>query len=199
MYSCITHGSSVSSSLTNSAAASSAHSIINTCTNINLHPPPNPLANHNVTNSLSYTRLAPFSHSSATLSSNQPTYGSTRNTTWQGKSGSLGNLNEKTVPSYQRNKFIRKPLGSNRSAGSVVVAPETEYRNNLSHLMDTEAERNRLLARNGFAASEWRSDASTPSAKRILSAQGQRKDGTYLGSHPITVRRVYRWSQHQPL
>lgn len=77
----------------------------------------------------------------------------------------------------QRNKFIRKPLGANRSAGTVVVAPETEYRNNLSHLMDTEAERNRLLARNGFAASEWRSDASTPSAKRILSAQGQRKDG----------------------
>jgi len=32
---------------------------------------------------------------------NQPSYQSARCTTWQAKSGSLSNLNEKTVPSYQ--------------------------------------------------------------------------------------------------
>lgn len=120
-----------------------------------------------------------------------PSYGSSgRSTTWQGKSGSLGSLNEKTVPSYQRpcfhtlnarNKFVRKPLGgSNRSAGGTAIIPETEYRNNMSHLMDTEAERARLLAKNGYTTSgEWRSDTTTPSAtqkQRTLSAHGQRKE-----------------------
>ncbi|XP_069136945.1 tubulin polyglutamylase ttll6-like isoform X5 [Argopecten irradians] len=117
----------------------------------------------------------------------QPSYGSSgRSTTWQGKSGSLGSLNEKTVPSYQRNKFVRKPLGgSNRSAGGTAIIPETEYRNNMSHLMDTEAERARLLAKNGYTTSgEWRSDTTTPSAtqkQRTLSAHGQRKED-YSGS-----------------
>ncbi|XP_069136948.1 tubulin polyglutamylase ttll6-like isoform X8 [Argopecten irradians] len=125
-----------------------------------------------------------------------PSYGSSgRSTTWQGKSGSLGSLNEKTVPSYQRpcfhtlnarNKFVRKPLGgSNRSAGGTAIIPETEYRNNMSHLMDTEAERARLLAKNGYTTSgEWRSDTTTPSAtqkQRTLSAHGQRKED-YSGS-----------------
>ncbi|XP_021349622.1 tubulin polyglutamylase ttll6-like isoform X5 [Mizuhopecten yessoensis] len=119
-----------------------------------------------------------------------PTYGSSsRSTAWQGKSGSLGSLNEKTVPSYQpsgfytldvRSKFGRKPLGgANRSAGGTSIIPETEYRNNMSHLMDTEAERARLLAKNGYTATgEWRSDNTTPSAshKRTLSAHGQRKE-----------------------
>ncbi|XP_069136947.1 tubulin polyglutamylase ttll6-like isoform X7 [Argopecten irradians] len=117
----------------------------------------------------------------------KPSYGSSgRSTTWQGKSGSLGSLNEKTVPSYQRNKFVRKPLGgSNRSAGGTAIIPETEYRNNMSHLMDTEAERARLLAKNGYTTSgEWRSDTTTPSAtqkQRTLSAHGQRKED-YSGS-----------------
>ena len=53
---------------------------------------------------------------------------------------------------------------------------ESEFRSNLSHLLDTEAERNRILARNGYS-SDWRSDAATPNSKRTLSAQGQRKDG----------------------
>lgn len=131
-----------------------------------------------------------------------PSYGSSgRSTTWQGKSGSLGSLNEKTVPSYQRNKFVRKPLGgSNRSAGGTAIIPETEYRNNMSHLMDTEAERARLLAKNGYTTSgEWRSDTTTPSAtqkQRTLSAHGQRKEApTYPESQLIVGRRVYQWSR----
>ncbi|XP_033750294.1 tubulin polyglutamylase TTLL13-like isoform X1 [Pecten maximus] len=115
------------------------------------------------------------------LYEDEPSYGSSgRSTTWQGKSGSLGSLNEKTVPSYQRSKFVRKPLGgSNRSAGGTAIIPETDYRNNMSHLMDTEAERARLLAKNGYTTTgEWRSDTTTPSAtqKRTLSAHGQRKE-----------------------
>ncbi|XP_071166360.1 tubulin polyglutamylase ttll6-like isoform X17 [Mytilus galloprovincialis] len=106
-----------------------------------------------------------------------PNYNSGRVSTWQGKSGSLSNLNEKTVPSYQRNKFVKKPLGGNpRSNSGALVIQESEFRNNLSHLLDTEAERNRILARNGYS-SDWRSDVATPNSKRTLSAQGQRKDG----------------------
>lgn len=69
---------------------------------INREPiPPNPLANPPLKNSLSYTHLEPFSQTSAPLYT-QPSYGSGRSTTsWQAKSGSLGSLNEKTVPSYQ--------------------------------------------------------------------------------------------------
>ena len=108
---------------------------------------------------------------------NQPSYQSARCTTWQAKSGSLSNLNEKTVPSYQRNKFVKKPLGGNpRTNSGALVIQESEFRSNLSHLLDTEAERNRILARNGYS-SDWRSDAATPNSKRTLSAQGQRKDG----------------------
>lgn len=63
--------------------------------------PPNPLANPPMKHSLSYTHLEPFSQTSAPLYT-QPSYGSGRSTTtWQTKSGSLGSLNEKTVPSYQ--------------------------------------------------------------------------------------------------
>ncbi|XP_071166367.1 tubulin polyglutamylase ttll6-like isoform X30 [Mytilus edulis] len=110
----------------------------------------------------------------------QPNYNSGRVSTWQGKSGSLSNLNEKTVPSYQRNKFVKKPLGGNpRSNSGALVIQESEFRNNLSHLLDTEAERNRILARNGYS-SDWRSDVATPNSKRTLSAQGQRKDGGFF-------------------
>lgn len=64
--------------------------------------PPNPLANPPLKSTLSYTHLEPFSQTSAPLYT-QPSYGSgrTSSTTWQTKSGSLGSLNEKTVPSYQ--------------------------------------------------------------------------------------------------
>ncbi|XP_063432390.1 tubulin polyglutamylase ttll6-like isoform X17 [Mytilus trossulus] len=111
------------------------------------------------------------------LQMKKPNYNSGRVSTWQGKSGSLSNLNEKTVPSYQRNKFVKKPLGGNpRSNSGALVIQESEFRNNLSHLLDTEAERNRILARNGYS-SDWRSDVATPNSKRTLSAQGQRKDG----------------------
>ncbi|XP_052697232.1 tubulin polyglutamylase ttll6-like isoform X28 [Crassostrea angulata] len=108
-----------------------------------------------------------------------PSYGSGRSTTsWQAKSGSLGSLNEKTVPSYQRSKFVRKPLGGSNRATSTTIIQDSEFRSNMAHLMDTEAERNRLLARNGYG-SDWRSDSTTPSSlqKRTLSAHGQRKEG----------------------
>lgn len=56
-------------------------------------------------NSVSHTQLLPNSrYSSRTLLSSplQPTYGSSgRQALWQGKSGSLSSLNEKTVPAYQ--------------------------------------------------------------------------------------------------
>ncbi|XP_062575676.1 tubulin polyglutamylase ttll6-like isoform X11 [Saccostrea cucullata] len=164
---------------------------------INGAPPPNPLANPPLKNTLSYTHLEPFSQTSAPLYT-QPSYGSGRSTSsWQTKSGSLGSLNEKTVPSYQatdvqrlqiwrlatprwkkRSKFVRKPLGGTNRATSTTIIQDSEFRSNMAHLMDTEAERNRLLARNGYGP-DWRSDATTPSSlqKRTLSAHGQRKEG----------------------
>ena len=92
----------------------------------------------------------------------------------------------------QRSKFVRKPLGgANRNAGTTAVVPDTDYRN-ITHLLDTETERNRLLARNGFA-SDWRSDSNTPSMqqKRTLSAHGHRKEaGVYISMmpHPKSAR-----------
>ncbi|XP_076464953.1 tubulin polyglutamylase ttll6-like isoform X4 [Babylonia areolata] len=86
-----------------------------------------------------------------------PPLGSQR---WPIKSKSLGNLNERTIPAYQRNKLARKPLaggggmgmgarGGGGGGGGVVVQ-ETDLRS-MTGLLDTEAERNRLLARNGFS------------------------------------------------
>ena len=75
---------------------------------------------------------------------------------------------------------MRKPLGGSRS-GTTAVIPDSEYRN-LSTLLETEAERNRILAKNGFSANAS-SDSITPSNKqqRTLSASGQRKDsGGYI-------------------
>ncbi|XP_052697230.1 tubulin polyglutamylase ttll6-like isoform X26 [Crassostrea angulata] len=146
--------------------------------------------------------LAPMTRLSAEVQLTRnlfsPSYGSGRSTTsWQAKSGSLGSLNEKTVPSYQasdvhrlqiwrlvtprwkkRSKFVRKPLGGSNRATSTTIIQDSEFRSNMAHLMDTEAERNRLLARNGYG-SDWRSDSTTPSSlqKRTLSAHGQRKEG----------------------
>ena len=88
-----------------SHSAVSSHSIssissAHPTTNISLYPPPNPLAkpilpNPNVER---LTRLLPFS--STTLSTVQPGHGGR---TWQHKTatGSLGSVNEKTVPTYQ--------------------------------------------------------------------------------------------------
>lgn len=81
---------------------------------------------------------------------------------------------------------MRKPLGTTgRPGGPSTVIPDSEYRN-LSSLLETEAERNRILARNGFTMNTIpaetgngnRSDSITPTSnsKRILSASGQRKD-----------------------
>uniref|UniRef100_A0A8W8ICE7 Tubulin polyglutamylase ttll6 n=1 Tax=Magallana gigas TaxID=29159 RepID=A0A8W8ICE7_MAGGI len=164
---------------------------------INREPvPPNPLANPPLKNSLSYTHLEPFSQTSAPLYT-QPSYGSGRSTTsWQAKSGSLGSLNEKTVPSYQRSKFVRKPLGGSNRATSTTIIQDSEFRSNMAHLMDTEAERNRLLARNGYG-SDWRSDSTTPSSlqKRTLSAHGQRKEG-WRASQPTNQT---LWQYHLDL
>nr|XP_034325505.1 tubulin polyglutamylase ttll6 isoform X39 [Crassostrea gigas] len=127
----------------------------------------------------------------------QPSYGSGRSTTsWQAKSGSLGSLNEKTVPSYQRSKFVRKPLGGSNRATSTTIIQDSEFRSNMAHLMDTEAERNRLLARNGYG-SDWRSDSTTPSSlqKRTLSAHGQRKEG-WRASQPTNQT---LWQYHLDL
>lgn len=79
---------------------------------------------------------------------------------------------------FQRSKFVRKPLGGSNRATSTTIIQDSEFRSNMAHLMDTEAERNRLLARNGYG-SDWRSDSTTPSSlqKRTLSAHGQRKEG----------------------
>ncbi|XP_061165529.1 tubulin polyglutamylase ttll6-like isoform X14 [Saccostrea echinata] len=78
----------------------------------------------------------------------------------------------------ERSKFVRKPLGGTNRATSTTIIQDSEFRSNMAHLMDTEAERNRLLARNGYGP-DWRSDATTPSSlqKRTLSAHGQRKEG----------------------
>eukprot|EP00105_Crassostrea_gigas_P028372 XP_011450000.1 PREDICTED: tubulin polyglutamylase ttll6 isoform X27 [Crassostrea gigas] len=83
-----------------------------------------------------------------------------------------------TRPGSQRSKFVRKPLGGSNRATSTTIIQDSEFRSNMAHLMDTEAERNRLLARNGYG-SDWRSDSTTPSSlqKRTLSAHGQRKEG----------------------
>lgn len=72
---------------------------------------------------------------------------------------------------------MRKPLGGSNRATSTTIIQDSEFRSNMAHLMDTEAERNRLLARNGYG-SDWRSDSTTPSSlqKRTLSAHGQRKE-----------------------
>lgn len=52
--------------------------------------------------------LHPFStnDNNSISSINQPNYNSGRLSTWQGKSGSLSNLNEKTVPSYQVSRSL---------------------------------------------------------------------------------------------
>ncbi|XP_052793540.1 tubulin polyglutamylase ttll6-like isoform X32 [Mya arenaria] len=87
----------------------------------------------------------------------------------------------RNLASPQRNKFMRKPLGGvGRVGTSGAVIPDSEYRN-LSSLLETEAERNRILARNGYTTNmpiEARSDSITPTStsKRVLSASGQRKD-----------------------
>ena len=74
---------------------------------------------------------------------------------------------------------MRKPLGAAGRGGSGAVIPDSEYRN-ITSLLETEAERNRILARNGYSnnpQTDARSDSLTPNSnKRILSASGQRKD-----------------------
>ncbi|XP_046559027.1 LOW QUALITY PROTEIN: tubulin polyglutamylase ttll6-like [Haliotis rubra] len=73
----------------------------------------------------------------------------------------------------ERRQLSRKPMAANRS-GPATIVPETDYR---SSMVETEAERNRLLARSS-GQTEWRSDTTTPTQKaRILSAHGRRDPG----------------------
>nr|XP_034325503.1 tubulin polyglutamylase ttll6 isoform X37 [Crassostrea gigas] len=111
-----------------------------------------------------------------------------------------------TRPGSQRSKFVRKPLGGSNRATSTTIIQDSEFRSNMAHLMDTEAERNRLLARNGYG-SDWRSDSTTPSSlqKRTLSAHGQRKEGNdwwhwLLAGHKIRRARKCKsgWRASQP-
>ncbi|XP_052793531.1 tubulin polyglutamylase ttll6-like isoform X24 [Mya arenaria] len=144
-----------------------------TCTK--LCSPNCPLKHHEVTNKSDIRRLA-----LRNLASPQPGHGGR---SWQHKTNGshLAGVNERTVPAFQRNKFMRKPLGGvGRVGTSGAVIPDSEYRN-LSSLLETEAERNRILARNGYTTNmpiEARSDSITPTStsKRVLSASGQRKD-----------------------
>ena len=93
------------------SSSSSAHPT----TNISLYPPPNPLAKPILPNPgvERLTRLLPFS--STTLSTVQPGHGGR---SWQHKTatGTLGSVNEKTVPAYQvgvildDKKFLRSTV-----------------------------------------------------------------------------------------
>ncbi|XP_048248595.1 tubulin polyglutamylase ttll6-like isoform X1 [Haliotis rufescens] len=131
------------------AMASTPHPII---------PPPAYLTRPIGPYTLPYTHL-----------STQPNNG----TRWQGKNASLANVNERTVPAFQRRQLSRKPIAANRS-GPATIVPETDYR---SSMVETEAERNRLLARSS-GQTDWRSDTTTPTQKaRILSAHGRRDPG----------------------
>ncbi|XP_012937391.1 tubulin polyglutamylase ttll6 isoform X3 [Aplysia californica] len=102
-------------------------------------------------------------------SSLQPSYAQR----WQNRGASLANLNERTVPAYQRSKLARKPLGAvSRPGPMMATAQEVEYRS-VSNMLETEAERNRLLAKSGYH-SDWKSDSSTPS--RIRAMSGKHRD-----------------------
>ncbi|WAR01060.1 TTLL6-like protein [Mya arenaria] len=166
------------------------HSNSQSTTNISLYPPPNPLAKPILPNTPGLSRPMPISSStSSSLSPQQPGHGGR---SWQHKTNGshLAGVNERTVPAFQRNKFMRKPLGGvGRVGTSGAVIPDSEYRN-LSSLLETEAERNRILARNGYTTNmpiEARSDSITPTStsKRVLSASGQRKD---TGPAPVIQR-----------
>lgn len=97
----------------------------------------------------------------------------------------------------QRNKLARKPLaGAGVGGRGGVVVQESDLRS-IGGMMDTEAERNRLLARSGYGyqptyaqahaqqhqgyassgyQSDWRSDSNTPARTRVLSAHRQQRE-----------------------
>ncbi|XP_053405835.1 tubulin polyglutamylase TTLL13-like isoform X17 [Mercenaria mercenaria] len=178
--------SSTSALSLSSQASLHTHSNTHTTTNICLYPPPNPLAKPILPATTGLSKIVPISNN--TVSPSQPGHGGRSWTHKTSTAGNLGSVNERTVPSYQRNKFIRKPLGSTgRAGGASAVIPDSEYRN-LSSLLETEAERNRILARNGFTSNgstENRPDSITPNSnqKRVLSASGQRKDNGYRAGY----------------
>lgn len=79
----------------------------------------------------------------------------------------------------QRTKLTRKPTLVSGVRGAQTVMPDPQDYRALSNLTETEAERNRLLARAGHVV-DWRSDNATPTQRppqgRIFSASGQRRE-----------------------
>ncbi|XP_052279826.1 tubulin polyglutamylase ttll6-like isoform X7 [Dreissena polymorpha] len=177
----MTQSERLASILLQPQASLHTHSNSQSTTNISLYPPPNPLAKPLLPAPPGLARALPVSSTTNSLSPTQPGPGG-RNWPHKSAASHLASVNERTVPAFQRNKFIRKPLGSTgRAGGTGTIIPDSEYRN-LSSLLETEAERNRILARNGYSTnmmSDIRSDSITPTSnsnKRVLSASGQRKD-----------------------
>ena len=88
----------------------------------------------------------------------------------------------------QRSKLARKPLGSVARPGPTTnAAQEVEYRT-MSSLLDTEAERSRLLAKAGYHGyqnslqqqhqqqQEFRSDSSSTPSSRTRAISAKQKD-----------------------
>ncbi|XP_070207164.1 tubulin polyglutamylase ttll6-like isoform X11 [Littorina saxatilis] len=110
---------------------------------------------------------------------------------------------QRSYTSVKRNKMARKPMtGAGVGARGGVVVQESDLRS-MSGMVDTEAERNRLLARSGYNyhqpsysqaqsqahqgytssgyQSDWRSDSSTPARTRVLSAHLQQRESEGVG------------------
>ncbi|XP_059179352.1 tubulin polyglutamylase ttll6-like isoform X6 [Physella acuta] len=93
----------------------------------------------------------------------------------QNRATSVSNLNEPAAASQQRTKFTRKPLGVLAKPGPMTaMLQEVEY-HSLVNMQETEAERGRLLGKTNYRA-DWRSDNSTPSRARSLSAKHRDHD-----------------------
>ncbi|CAL1538825.1 unnamed protein product [Lymnaea stagnalis] len=100
----------------------------------------------------------------------------------------MTNQNERSAPLYQRTKLIRKTLGSVSRPGPMATAmQEVDYRS-MGNLLETDAERNRLLSKSGYQYhTEWRSDISTPSRVRALSAKQRDQDQVRNMSFGLSV------------
>ncbi|GFR98531.1 tubulin polyglutamylase TTLL13P-like [Elysia marginata] len=169
--------------------ASSAYSSTNSLANLSLsphkeisfHPSSSTLSVSPASFSSSFRFLA--KHAASSLL--QPSYAQR----WQNRGASLANLNERTVPAYQRSKLARKPLGAVARPGQAANAvQEVEYRT-MSSLLDTEAERSRLLAKAGYQGyqnslqqqqqqqhQEFRSDSSSTPSSRTRAISAKQKD-----------------------
>ncbi|GFO20153.1 tubulin polyglutamylase ttll13, partial [Plakobranchus ocellatus] len=130
--------------------------------------------------------ILPTDHAASSIL--QPSYAQR----WQNRGASLANLNERTVPAYQRSKLARKPLGSVARTGPAAnTVQEVEYRT-MSSLLDTEAERSRLLAKAGYQGyqsslqqqqhqqQEFRTDSSSTPSSRTRAISAKQRDQAEL-------------------